>query len=316
MEDYTSPDSVTTAGKPSYREVSWSNMFSHFLDNRHSTSRDAIDKCSITYLGESFPLAMVLDDIQGGNKVQLHHPGPPLEDNGDLSNVVPERMHPSHLLPEDMNCLLSKKAFDYPDKPMFDALMSTFLDTVYPLYPVVNRQEFVQQYEQDRLPWLLLQASCFAAATFCPESVFHRAGYTGRRQARFSFYRKAKALFDTGYESNKIVILQSVIMLTYWGGSPNNYWNFYSWVSTGVTIAETLGIHRSLRGTNMARKDTALLRRLWWVLMIRDAFCASLIGRPFRINTDMGDAEMLTLDDFDDDASTPGDPLGGLYGIY
>lgn len=87
-------------------------------------------------------------------------------------------------------------------------------------------------------------------------------------------------------------------MLTFWGGGPNDYWNFYSWIGTGVTIAEKLGIHRSLAGTNMPEKDRSLLKRLWWLLVVRDASCATLVGLPFRINMEHGDVEMLTLEDF------------------
>jgi hypothetical protein len=218
-----------------------------------------------------------------------------------------------------MNCLKNKEALEYPDRELFNSLMETFVDVVFPLYPIVNRNDFIDQYKNDRLPWILLQSACFAAATFCSITILHRAGFSGRRQARFYFYRKAKALFDTGYESNKIVILQSVILLTMWGGGPNNYWNFYSWISTGVTIAETLGLHRSMTSTNMASKDRSLLKRLWWTLVLRDAFCASLLGRPLRINMDHGDAEMLTPEDFEQDVRALEDAqhsLAQTFGQY
>lgn len=307
-----SPDD--TSGS-SYREISWSAMFNHFLDSRQKSTRGEIDKCSITYLGESFPLALVLEDLQDGGKTRLHHPGPPLECNAESTS---ERAHPSHLLEEDMICLRRKKAFDYPARATYDSFMTTFLDVFFPLYPIVNREEFVAQYTKEQLPWLLVQSCCFIGATFCPISVLHKAGFAGRRQARFTFYRKAKALFDTGYESNKIVILQSVIMMSFWGGGPNSFWNFTSWISTGVTLAETLGIHRSMTGANMKAKDLSLLKRLWWTLMIRDAFCSCLVGRPFRINTDMGDADMLTPEDFEHDRSSLDDshPLKNYYGLY
>ena len=311
-------DSVQVNGSP-YREVSWSAMFNHFLDSRQSERSTAIDKCSITYLGESFPLALVLEDLQeGGGRTRIHHPGPPLEDV-ETPTSTHDRAHPSHLLPEDMNCLKNKQALEYPDRTLFKSLMETFVDVVFPLYPIVNRNDFIDQYKNDHLPWILLQSVCFAAATFCPITVLHRAGFSGRRQARFYFYRKAKALFDTGYESNKIVILQSVILLTMWGGGPNNYWNFYSWISTGVTIAETLGLHRSMTSTNMASKDRSLLKRLWWTLVLRDAFCASLLGRPLRINMDHGDAEMLAPEDFEQDTralEAAQHPLAQTFGQY
>jgi hypothetical protein len=161
-----SPNSVATSDQPSYREISWSNMFSHFLDSRHSSSRDAIDKCSITYLGESFPLSIVLDDLQEGGRLRLHHPGPPLDDNASTPGGVPNKDHPSHLLPEDMNCLFAKKAFDRPEKSTYDALMSCMMETYWPLYPIFNRQEFLEQYTSNTLPWLLLQASwiCWQAS--------------------------------------------------------------------------------------------------------------------------------------------------------
>lgn len=276
-------------------------MFNHFLDGQQNNRRDLIDKCSITYLGESFPLALVLEDLQDGGKTKLHHAGPPLGQALTPLEKRDENGHPAHLLPEDMNCLHNKHALEYPAATLYEDLMTTFVDVVFPMYPIVSRDEFIEQYKSRQVPWILLQSACFAAATHCPITVLNRAGFTGRRQARFLFYRKAKALFDTGYESNKIVILQSIMLLSMWGGSPNNYWNFYSWISTAVTIAESIGMHRSIAGASMESKDRSLLKRIWWVLVVRDAFCSSLVGRPLRINMDQGNAEMLTLDDFEQD---------------
>jgi hypothetical protein len=157
----------------------------------------------------------------------------------------------------------------------------------------------------NKIPWILLHAMCFISATYCPLSILHRAGFSSRKQARFLFYRKSKALFDNGYEVNKLVVLQSVIFLTFWGGGPNNYWNFYSWIGTGVTIAETLGIHRSMATTNMKPQDRSLLKRIWWILIIRDTSCAALVGRPFRINLEQCDTDPLTAEDFEHDGNSP-----------
>lgn len=290
-------------GTANDRDVSWSAMFQHFLDGQEDNRRGTIDKCSITYLGESFPLALVLEGLQEGGRTKLHHAGPPLGQVQTPSEGYHENGHPAHLLPEDMNCLHNKHALEYPDSTLYDELMQTFVDVVFPMYPIVNRDEFIAQYQGRQLPWILLQSACFAAATHCPVTVLSRAGFAGRRQARFLFYRKAKALFDTGYESNKIVILQSITLLSMWGGNPTNYWNFYSWISTAVTIAEGIGLHRSISGA-MEPRDRSLLRRIWWVLVIRDAFCSSLVGRPLRINMEMSDAEMLALDDFEQDVAS------------
>jgi hypothetical protein len=306
-----SPSNRTDVSTSSYREISWATMFDHLLESR-LRGEDVVEKGSITYLGESFPLAIVLEDLRGGKgQPRLHHPGPPCPATEDL--YEPQDVHPPHMLPEEITFLEAKKAFELPDRKTLDALVDVFLTQVYSLYPVVNRQEFLQEYNAKRTPWILLHAVCFISATFCSLKTLHRAGYDHRRQARWMFYTKAKALFDVGYESNKIVVLQISVLMSFWGGGPNNYWNFYSWIGTGVTIAEALGCHRSLSSTNMEPQDRSLLKRIWWLLVLRDTNCSALVGRPFRVNLDHCDAEPLTLDDFKHDAA-PGnhDPNSGF----
>jgi hypothetical protein len=314
-----SPASRRADDVASYREMSWATMFNHFLDTRQTRRQDAIDKCSITYLGESFPLALVLEDLREGGKTRLHHPGPPLDpgDGTPTSNHV--STHPTHLSPEDVRLLEAKKVFVRPRRELLDALIDVCLNHFFVLYPLVTREEFQDQYKADSLPWILLHACCFVATTFCSDELIHRTGFSNRKEARFAYYRKAKALFDAEYEGNKIVVLQSVIMLTFWGGKPNDYWNTWTWQSTAVGLAETLGIHRSTAGTNMSLRDRSLLKRLWWTLVIRDASCATLVGRPFRINMEHGDAEMLTIEDFESDTKflhESGHPLASTFAHY
>lgn len=317
--EHETPSGKTDTSSASYREISWATMFGHLLD-RQDKGEDFVDKCSITYLGEAFPLSILLNLDGRGRHPQLHHPGPPYTVNEEV--VEPQSLqHPPYMRPEDIAYLEAKRAFELPDKATLEILVGVFLDRVFPLYPIVIRQEFLEQHRSRRMPWLLIHASCFMAATFCPLAALYRCGFQGRRQARWAFYGKAKALFDIGYEENKIVLLQASIMMTFWGGGPNNYWNFYSWISAGVTIAETLGCHRSMDGANIRPHDRSLLKRLWWVLMIRDTGCAALVGRPFRISLDHCDSEPLTGADFQHDLE-PADGAGGpgapppLFGLY
>jgi Fungal specific transcription factor domain len=172
--------------------------------------------------------------------------------------------------------------------------MTILLERVFPIYPIFNLNELVQQYRNYTLPPILIDAISFLAATFCPINVLHRAGWTSRREARFSYYQKLNALLDAQYEANKLVILQTVVMMSFWGGGPNNYWNFFGWLSSGVIFGTSL-IYVT---TNMKPVDKSLLRRLWWILVIRDAFCSSLVCRPFGIDIGRCDTEILTLDDF------------------
>ncbi|KAJ5612716.1 hypothetical protein N7510_005910 [Penicillium lagena] len=296
--------SVTSdSNASSYRDISWSSMFDHFINSRQDR-REFVDKCSITYLGESFPLAIVLEDLNENGRPKLHYPGPPFPGMKQRPDTL-DQLQPSHMMPEDLDFLRMKGVFELPEKAHLDAFFATFLERIYPLYPLVNRQELIQQHANGNVPLILLHSICFIAATFCDLPILHHAGFTSRRDARFHYYKKVKVLFDSGYEINKIVILQSAILMSFWGGGPNSYWNFYSWISTAVTIAEAVGIHRSTAMTNMAPQDRSLLRRLWWILVVRDSACSALVGRPFRIDIDQSDTEMLTIADFAHDAMVP-----------
>ncbi|OGM41050.1 hypothetical protein ABOM_010235 [Aspergillus bombycis] len=313
----THPSVHPEGNASSFRDLSWSTMFDHFLNTRKNP-REFVDKCSITYLGESFPLAIVLEDLKEGGRPKLHHPGPPFPER-EPQRGPQNRLQPEHLLPEDLEYLRIKGVFDFPSKPHLDALMTVFLEQVYPLYPIVNQLEIVQQHANGELPLILLHSICFIAATFCPLSLIYQAGFPSRRDARFSYYRKVKVLFDSGYEINKIVILQSALLMSFWGGGPNNYWNFYSWMSTAVTVAEGMGMHRSTATTNMKVQDKSLLRRLWWILVVRDSACSALVGRPFRIDINQSDTEMLTTQDFAHDSADPNflhTPEHQMFALY
>jgi hypothetical protein len=76
-------------------------------------------------------------------------------------------------------------------------------------------------------------------------------------------------------------------------------------VGFGVTIAESLGIYRIDKSTYMDPKRRSLLKRLFWALAVRDAYCSALLGRPFRLNITQCDTEPLTLEDFDHEENCP-----------
>ena len=46
------------------------------------------------------------------------------------------------------------------------------------------------------------------------------------------------------------------------------------------------------------------MKRIWWTLVVRDAYCAALLGRPFRTNIPQCDVPMLELEDFDDEVDS------------
>lgn len=274
-------------------------MFNPFLEVRQDRY-DALETCSVTYLGELFPFAIFLKDLR---RHYIGRPLPPLpgpssshEKQGPSS---PGHLHLPSLGSEKFAFLEAKGAFHTPVPDTLEALLDVFLENIYPTYPIFNRRDFIKWHNSGKPPWIILHAVFSVAATYCRPHILYRAGFDNRTQARWHCYSKAKALFDTGYETNKVVLLQVVILLSFWGGNPDDNWNFYSWIGMGVTIAETIGCHRSMPGTYLAPHDRRFLKRLWYVLVIRDAFSAALIGRQFKDHLNYCDVNVLKAKDFE-----------------
>lgn len=302
-EGSTMSTTNTSIDKPMATNSSLASMFEDFLE-RYGYPHEEMDleKCGIILLGETSPLTFALKELQRGKRASMHDAGSHMSNlsQNNAGLAAPQRnAHPTHLAPAEITYLKSKGAFDFPKAELLSSFVGAFLDRFYPLYSLVDKPEFERLYEQQKVPWILLHSVCFIGASYCDQSEIHRSGFKSRWHARRTFYDKTKILFDIGYETNKIILLQTVLMLSFWGPQMKSYWNPCSWIGFAVTIAESLGIHKSNASVGMNSNDKHLLRRLWWTLAVRDAYCAALLGRPFRINIAQCDTEMLSLTDFD-----------------
>jgi hypothetical protein len=295
-------------------------MFEEFLRRQGISDDERADKLGFVLLSESSPLTFALEDAQKGRSQRLPADVPQAEKypNRDiLGSSLSEGHHPSHMTSHDIAYLQSKGAFDLPEPGVLEGLLHAFITRFHPLYSIVDIDDLQLLHRQQKLPWILLHAICLIGVTFCDATIIHQSSLKKRWSARRIFYNKAKAIFDLGYETNKIVLLQSALMLTFWGPHMKTYWNPSTWVHFATTIAASLGIHRSSGLAYHDPKDRRLLRRLWWTLLARDASCATLLGRPFRIRTSQCNADPLTLDDFHrPDTTGHRDELYALYQIH
>ena len=286
----------TTDGYPhASTDQSWDAVFETLLDSQGRNGM--VENATVTFLGESFPLAHLLETISQRGGIHILHP--PEASNDEV--LSPRYNHPAHLAEEDVQYLAAKHCLNMPVKQCSDVLVSAFVDRVYPLYPVVVLHDFLADLRSGSLSLLLLNAVCCAGSSFCNLADLTPLGFKSRKDARDTFYRRAKLLFDFGYESNKITILQSTTLMSFWPSKPQDTWTFYHYIGFSVTLAESLGVHRSMAQANMSGKNRSLLKRIWFALVIRDAWGAALYGRPFRINDRQCDADQPTLDDFECD---------------
>ncbi|KAK3714325.1 hypothetical protein LTR37_007911 [Vermiconidia calcicola] len=297
QERSESPQALSQHTASTYRpraftEPSWNAVFETLLDSQRQDG--AVENATVTFLGESFPLSHLLSSIAQRGGIHVLHP-PEVHDEGTLPH---RHGSPARFSDEDIRYLAANHCLSMPPKDCLDVLVPAFVERVYPLYPVVILRDFLGDLRSGSLPLILLNAVCCAGSSFCDLADITPLGFKSRKDARDTFYRRAKLLFDFGYESNKITILQSTTLMSFWPSRPRDTWTFYHWIGFSVTLAESLGVHRSMAQAHMSDKNRSLLKRIWFTLVIRDAWGAALFGRPFRINDRQCDADQPSLNDF------------------
>ncbi|KAF1998690.1 hypothetical protein P154DRAFT_384739, partial [Amniculicola lignicola CBS 123094] len=181
---------------------------------------------------------------------------------------------------EDLEYLKSKGCFSLPSES--GDLVKAYFQFVHPSFPVIDGPSFLRDYTAGGLESinLLLLWSMFSAS----------ASYVAlpdRRVVKESYVYKAKLLFDLSQENDKIVLVQSALLLSFWFADTEDVKQSWYWTSIAFGIAQTLGLHREFKSSNgqIPSQQQRLWRNVWWCCMIRDVWLAFGMGRPLRINT-------------------------------
>ncbi|PNY23986.1 Cutinase transcription factor 1 alpha [Tolypocladium capitatum] len=255
----------------------------------------------VAFLGESSNLNLLVHDRQGSSDV-VHYPLP--------ENVSGTRARLTELDNVEIDILHQRGAFLLPPRSLCDELIDAYFKWVHPIVPVINRARFMRQYRDPKNPpsLLLLQAVLLAGSRVCTNAQLMDANGS-TTPAALTFYKRAKALYDSNYEDDRVTIVQSLLLLGwYWEGPEDVTNNVFYWSRVATIVAQGSGMHRSVERSQLSRLDKRLWKRIWWTLFTRDRSVAMGLGRPVQINLDDSDVEMLTEDDFvEDEADRAGE---------
>ena len=233
-------------------------------------------------LGESSGLSKLVSPMDGADVV--HYP-------------LPKDSYGAQLDPRVMNILCQGGAFLLPSKSLSDDLVDSFFGLVAPIVPIINRTRFMDDYQNNRTSPLLLNAVLLAGSRVCtnPEIILDTRNST--TTAGSHFYQRAKALYDTSYECDRVIITQALVLMG-WYCAGDVKQDAYHWTSLAMITAQRSGMHRKVRETDLGEEDRKLWKRIWWTLFTRDRSIAIALHRPVLINPSKCDVEMICEDDF------------------
>lgn len=191
-----------------------------------------------------------------------------------------------------------------PNQQLRDELLKNYVEFIHPFMPLLNIHEFVASIDRNDgtspISLLLFQAVMFCAIASVNIRYLTSAGYATRRDARRAFFTKTRLLYDFDIEVDRISLIQSLLLMTYWYETPDDQKDSHHWMGIAVSLSHTIGLHRNPEKSaaiDPARKR--LWKRIWWSTYMRDRLVALGMRRPTRIKNADFDVPMLELSDFE-----------------
>ncbi|OAA58680.1 Transcription factor [Cordyceps fumosorosea ARSEF 2679] len=246
------------------------------------------ESSSIRYVGTDNLASAVakLDSIPyeaGGGKDRPDYPDPRLE------NLINKPGGP----------------FTLPPRHATASLLRAYFQWFHPFCPIVDEQDIWHQFETGSLSTLLLQSLLLVAASHCDDSVITDVAFGNRSQAKLAFYTRAAELYDANTETQSLVIIQSVILLSFWRGRAAEEKDTRHWLGIAISIAQRRGLHRSRNQGKIAPdacvpdRQKKLARRLWWSVYMHEKQSSATLGLPQRVRDEDCDGESLEAADFE-----------------
>ena len=224
----------------------------------------------------------------------------------DASSNLPAfiRPLPAKIGAEDVAYLHAKGALTLPSIPLQNALLRCYVEYVHPYMPLIDLTDFLTSINSrdglcGQISLFLYHAVMFSASAFVDSRYLKDAGYPSRKAARKAFFYKSRLLYDFDYESDRLVLVQALLLMTYWYETPDDQKDTWHWMGVAISVAHTIGLHRNPANTTMPPRKKNLWKRIWWSCFMRDRLVALGMRRPTRIKDEDFDVPMLEESDFD-----------------
>ncbi|CAO2650742.1 Nn.00g020340.m01.CDS01 [Neocucurbitaria sp. VM-36] len=211
---------------------------------------------------------------------------------------------PAKIGPEEICYLEKKGALTVPKGILRSEMLRAYVEFVHPYMPLLDLHDFLTVIDRPdgskgKVSLILFQAVMFAGSAFVDMQHLRTAGYATRKEARKDFFQKTRILYDFDYESDRVSLVQALLLLTYYYETPDDQKDTWHWMGVATSVAHTIGLHRNPDNTNLDPRRVKLWKRIWWSTYMRDRLIALGMRRPTRIKTEDFDVPMLTMDDFE-----------------
>ncbi|CAG9945864.1 unnamed protein product [Clonostachys rosea f. rosea IK726] len=237
---------------------------------------------------------------------------PRAEVNSNNGNTPPSSYNAAEDIPAStLRLLREEQVLEFPDQKDYIPVLEAYFTWFHPCFPILDRRLTAQHLANGTLSPLLLNAMLFLGSTYCTDEMISNIGFQDRAEAKARFYTKTRLLYSADWEQDKITLIQSVFLMSFWRGGPSDIRDVRYWLGVVISLAESQGLHRSTKFTAKGHSPTRLRRRIWWSIYVRERQAAASLGLPSRIRDEDCDTEPLLDSDLSSEVVDPeGFPFG------
>lgn len=106
-------------------------------------------------------------------------------------------------------------------------------------------------------------------------------------------------LYDLGYETDSIVLIQAALLLSTWSDIPPDHKDSWYWMGLATSLSYAVGLNYDPAAQDLSLREQKLRKRMWWTCYMRDRFLALGLHRPTRIKDQEFSTPPLEAVDFE-----------------
>ncbi|KAH6625113.1 fungal-specific transcription factor domain-containing protein [Boeremia exigua] len=204
---------------------------------------------------------------------------------------------PRVLSQDDRDFLYRKGALSSLQMYSHQELLLAYFHHVHPGLPILHLSKLLELKSPDAIPthgMLLYWSMAVVAVNYVPDDVWRTENFTSRKHMKDTLYDRAKCMYDNSGETNKEVLLQSALLLSFWHSESDSHSQPWYWSGAAINWCQIIGLHRDPDTTRLNPHVTPerrnLWRRLWASCLFRDRWLSLTLGRPLRIR--LSDCDM------------------------
>lgn len=210
----------------------------------------------------------------------------------------------------DFEYLRKQGCFDLPSQGTFHNMMCQYFRLVHTNLPIIAEDNFWSHWQGEAFDlgdfsFLVLRAMLFSVSCYLDADCLSALGFCGQREARNTFYRQAKLLFDFETEKDPIANARACLLLTYMTPGHNKLRVSSSWLLHAVRFARISRADCYYIFLDDDPQKAKMCKRLWWAILFRDRILSLGNRRSLQVHIDADsvwyeqDTHVLQPSDFD-----------------